>query len=71
MSGDSDRDEDEEYCWIDPNALCPLSALRQLRELRMVYSFLPHIPPGVSTSAIWSTWSSTPCGTQNPWCCHP
>ena len=41
MSVDSDRDEDEEYCWIDPNALCPLSALRQLRELRMVYSFCP------------------------------
>ena len=47
MSVDSDRREDEDECWINPDALRPLSALRQLRELRMIYSSVPHIPPGV------------------------
>ena len=47
MSVDSDRAEDEDEGWVDPDALCPLSALRQLRELRVVYSSVPHIPRGV------------------------
>ena len=33
---------------MNPEALFPLAALRQLRELRIVHSTVPHLPPGVS-----------------------
>ena len=42
----SEREEEWADC-IDPSALCPLSALRQLRELRLVHSSVPQLPPGI------------------------
>ena len=48
LSLNTEENDPEEYEDIDPNALCPLSALRQLRELKLVSSSVPHIPPGVS-----------------------
>ena len=48
MREDSQGPNDLDIGLIDPNSLCPLSALRELRELRLVHSSVPHIPPGVS-----------------------
>ena len=38
----------DEVVFVDPHGLCPLSALRQLRELRLTHSSVPNMPPGVS-----------------------
>ena len=44
MVVNSEGEEEWADC-IDPSALCPLSALRQLRELRLVHSSVPQLPP--------------------------
>ena len=46
LNAGSDDPEDDKL--VNPKALCPLSALQQLRELKVVNSSVPQIPPGVS-----------------------
>ena len=48
MIEDSSINSEEEGLFVDPQGLHPLSALRQLRELRLTHSSVPNMPPGVS-----------------------